>query len=97
MRTSDKNHLGIRKTIEKWWDSIFQYPILNRIWQLLPGFILWQIWKEKNRRIFKSSSLRWQDVWAKIHSNIKETIKLDPWMDQDQICLTNELIILKAW
>jgi hypothetical protein len=97
MRTSDKNHLGIRETIEEWWDSIFQYPILNRIWKLLLGFILWQIWKEKNRRIFKSSSLSWQDVWAKIHSNIKETINLDPWMDQDQIFPTNELIILKAW
>jgi hypothetical protein len=50
-----------------------------------------------NRRIFKSSSLSWQEVWAKIHSNIKETINLHPWMDQDWICPTNELIILNAW
>jgi hypothetical protein len=46
MRTSDRNRLGIRETMEEWRDSIFQSPILNRIWQLLPGFILWQIWKE---------------------------------------------------
>jgi hypothetical protein len=80
MRTSDKNRLGIKETIEEWRDSIFQYPILNRIWQLLPGFILWKIWKEKNHRIFKSSSLSWQNVWDKIHSNIKETINLDPYL-----------------
>jgi hypothetical protein len=97
MRTSDRNRSGIRETIEGWRDSIFHSPILNRIWQLLPGFILWQIWKERNRRIFNSSSLNWQEVWSKILSNIKETINLHPWMDQDLTCPPTEQIILNAW
>jgi hypothetical protein len=85
------------ETIEGWRDSIFQSPILNRIWQLLPGFILWKIWKERNRRIFKSASRNWQEVWTTIHSNIKETIFLHPWTDQDLNCPMNERLILNSW
>jgi hypothetical protein len=97
MRTSDRNRTGIRETIEGWRESTFQSPILNRIWQLLPGFILWKIWKERNRRIFKSASRNWQEVWSKIHSNIKETIYLHHWMDQDLNCPMNEHLILNSW
>jgi len=97
MRTTDINHIGIWETLVVWCISIFQYPILNKICRLLPGFILWKIWKERNQRIFKSATRNWQEVWATIHSNIKETISLHPWMDQDLNCPMNECIILNSW
>lgn len=48
MRTSDRKRDNISTTIEEWREVAFHLPILNCIWQLLPGFILWKIWKERN-------------------------------------------------
>lgn len=48
MRTSDRKRDNISTTIEEWREVAFHSPILNCIWQLLPGFILWKIWKERN-------------------------------------------------
>jgi hypothetical protein len=97
MRTTDRNCTGLRETIEDWRSSTFHSPILNRIWQFLPGFILWKIWKERNRRIFNSVTRNWQDVWTTIHTNINETISLHPWMEQDLKIPQNETNILSAW
>jgi hypothetical protein len=60
MHISDRKRESLRTTIEEWWDVAFQSPILNRIWQLLPGFILWKLWKERNRRIFLNTQRDWQ-------------------------------------
>ena len=40
MRTSDYKRDNIIDTISEWRDRVFQSPLLNRIWKLLPGFIL---------------------------------------------------------
>jgi hypothetical protein len=97
MRTSDRNRLGPKDTIAGWRSSIYHSPILNRIWQLLPGFILWQIWKERNMRIFNSVNRTWQEVWDTIYTNIKETISLHPWVEQDLQGPQNEQHIIRAW
>jgi ribonuclease HI len=80
-----------------WRDQAFHSPLLNRIWQLLPGFILWQAWKERNRRIFKNASLPWQHCWKQCHRNILETLNLRCWSDEDRACSPSELSILKHW
>jgi ribonuclease HI len=83
MRTSDRNRDSIQETLTNWRDEAFQSPILNRIWQLIPGFILWQTWKERNRRIFKGHSLQWQQCWHLCRSNILETINIQRWSEAD--------------
>jgi hypothetical protein len=55
MRKSDRQRESVIATIAEWRDHAFQSPLLNRIWQLLPGFILWQIWKERNEGSFEIS------------------------------------------
>jgi hypothetical protein len=90
MHTTDHNREGLKETLEGWRDSSFHSPILNRIWKLLPGFILWKIWKERNRRIFHSSQLDWKKLWKLIHDNIIETIHLQPWKDEDLSCPPQE-------
>jgi hypothetical protein len=77
--------------------SGFHSPLLNRIWQLLPGFILWQTWKERNRRIFKNTSLPWHQCWRQCHRNIMETLHLRKWSDADTACPPSELPILQYW
>jgi hypothetical protein len=97
MRISDRKCEGLRETIEEWRDTTFQSPILNRIWKLLPGFILWKLWKERNRCIFLTTHRDWKIIWTQIHSNIRETISLQSWKEMDLKCPTHEQSILDSW
>jgi hypothetical protein len=97
MRTSDRKRDNISNTIEEWRDEAFQSPVLNRIWQLLPGFILWQLWKERNRRIFRNTQSNWHHGWTQICHNITETISLQQWSEADLICPTQEQSIMNNW
>jgi ribonuclease HI len=80
-----------------WRDHAFQSPLLNRIWQLLPGFILWQVWKERNRRVFCKLSQPWQACWQQCRIHVLETISLQHWSDDTRSCTPSELLILQHW
>jgi ribonuclease HI len=97
MRTSDRNRDSIQETITNWRDEAFHSPILNRVWQLIPGFILWQTWKERNRRIFKDLSLPWQQCWHLCCNNIRETINIQHWSEADSRAAPSEHCILQQW
>jgi hypothetical protein len=56
MRKTNRVRDNIIKTIENWGATTYTNPILNMIWKLIPGFIVWQIWKERNRCIFHSDA-----------------------------------------
>ena len=47
-----RNH-KISKTIDLWSNNPYINPILNRAWETFMGFLMWNVWKERNRRIFK--------------------------------------------
>lgn len=36
----------IQDIIENWSEKAFQNVILNRIWEILLGFMVWETWKE---------------------------------------------------
>jgi hypothetical protein len=38
-------------------NSPFTNPILNRAWETFPRFLMWNVWKERNRRILKENNL----------------------------------------
>jgi hypothetical protein len=97
MRTSDRERDSIIDTITNWRDQVFQSPLLNRIWQLLLSFILWQVWKERNRRFFRNVSLPWQHCWNQCRLNILETLNLQLWNEKDLISNPSELLILQYW
>jgi hypothetical protein len=40
MRRSNRNRDSIINTIENWGSNVYQNPILNIIWKLLPGFTI---------------------------------------------------------
>ena len=94
MCRSNQNRGGNRDTIENWDSITYNNPILNHIWQLLPGFILWQIWKERNRRIFHSKSSTTDSIWIKAATLIKETIRSKSWQAEDKVCKREELSTL---
>jgi ribonuclease HI len=97
MRTTDRQRESIIETIAEWRDHAFHSPLLNRIWQLLPGFILWQVWKERNRRVFRNLSQPWQSCWQQCRNHVLETISLQHWSDDTGSCAPSELLILQQW
>ena len=49
----NSRHSGIPDlTIAEWTEEKFKNNILNRIWDLYPGFVVWEIWKTSNLKIF---------------------------------------------
>ena len=47
-----KGHPNI--TIVEWPKNVFKNKILNRVWELFPGFTVWEIWKTWNTIIFEN-------------------------------------------
>jgi hypothetical protein len=97
MRRSNQNHGSIRDTIENWDSIIYSNPILNHIWLLLPGFILWQIWKERNKCIFHSKHSPTEATWSSVVKLIRETIQSKNWLPRDKECNREEAHIFQGW
>jgi hypothetical protein len=96
-RKSDRAHGNITHTLKNWADNPYQNTILNRLWQLLPGFIVWNIWKECNRRIFEDQSSSEDTLWETCRKQMLETIHLQSWSDLDFKAQPNEALILQRW
>ena len=69
----------IQNLIENWPEKAFQNVILNRIWEILLGFVVWETWKEWNRQIFEGRKRKLVEVWTLIYTHIKETLGLKRW------------------
>lgn len=82
-RQSDLNRASIHTTLQNWHSHPFKNPILNRILQLLSGFITWNIWKERNNRIFNDHPSSTEATWIKVHSQIQDTLNLSLWFIED--------------
>lgn len=50
-------------------------PFLQIVWSIGPTFILWQIWLERNQRIFRGENLAISQVWHRIMGMIHETLE----------------------
>lgn len=69
-------HGDIITTVRNWERPPYQSKILNFLWKLIPGILLWAIWKERNSIIFKDHSTPLENTWKIIFQNIEETISL---------------------
>jgi hypothetical protein len=56
-RQSNRMCGNISATISNWNESYSENEMVNLCWNLMPGMIIWAIWKERNRRIFRNESL----------------------------------------
>ena len=49
MFKKNHRHKGLPDlTIEEWSKNTFKNKIVNRVWELFPGFTFWEIWKTRN-------------------------------------------------
>jgi len=84
-------------TIRQWPKNPYKCMILNRLWNIIPGITLWNIWKERNRRIFKNQNSTTEAIWNRIKSNLRETMLLQHWAKEDYPSADNEKNILDNW
>ena len=70
-------------TIVEWMKNPFKNAILDRIWKLFPSFVLWEVWKERNQRIFRGKLKYPKGVWGLMVIHIQESLKLTSWFTQD--------------
>jgi hypothetical protein len=97
MRRTKRANNNIINTIRDWGPESYKSPILNRTWQLLPGFIVWKLWKERNICIFHSQTSPPTHLWTTILSHLQETLQLHTWTQEDFPTDPGELSILNSW
>lgn len=87
----------INNTLRNWPQKPYQREILNILWKISPGILMWNIWKERNRRIFKDQAQKMEKVWKIIHSDIQETLSTKCWTQEDFPSLPQEQAIWNNW
>lgn len=53
----------INAIIFQWNQEKFQCKVVSRAWDLIAGFVLWMVWKERNRRIFQDKAKDSEIIW----------------------------------
>eukprot|EP00253_Pinus_taeda_P034939 PITA_34939 len=72
-----------KEVVFQWNTEAFQCQVVRRAWELISGFSLWMIWKERNRRIFQNSAMEPEVIWGKTIQILRETILADKWDGED--------------
>jgi hypothetical protein len=73
-RQSNRTRGNINATINNWNECYSENEMVNLCWNLMAGMIIWAIWKERNRRIFKNESLTKGKLKEAIISQIQEVV-----------------------
>lgn len=73
-RQMDKDRGSITSTLKKWRKIFFDNEIINRAWALILGFLIWDVWKEWNNRVFKNRQGSLVNIMAQILRHLKETM-----------------------
>jgi len=74
---------SIPNTIMQWGKGQFRSRVIRRIWNLSVGFVIWFLWKERNRRIFQGRSCEPERIWEEVCKSIKETVLSETWEEED--------------
>lgn len=83
----------IINSIRHWHQNPYKSELLNQLWRMIPGLLLWTIWKERNKCIFKDQSIPVEIIWGNFCLNLKETLALQTWHTKDFPTLANEKAI----
>eukprot|EP00253_Pinus_taeda_P029276 PITA_29276 len=87
----------LNNNLRNWPQKPYQSNILNSLWKIIPGIVMWNLWKERNRRIFKNQSMDGQQVWKIINKNVQETLSIKCWSQEDFPSNNKEQVIWNNW
>lgn len=87
----------ITNTIRRWATNPYKIKLLNSLWKIIPGLLMWSIWKERNRSIFKDQWTPLEVLWSSFCDNLQETLILQTWNEEDFPSLPQEQNIWMNW
>jgi len=73
---TDRDMRSITNTLIKWRGNYLENEYLNLAWALTPSFIIWNVWKERNKRIFKNEKVIPLRLFDPILKQLKETVSI---------------------
>lgn len=73
-RQTNKDGLSITNTLRNWRKNFSGNEIINNAWNLVPGFLIWNVWKERNGRIFKRKTGSIHNTISQILRQIKDIV-----------------------
>jgi len=86
----------INAIIFHWNQEKFQCKVVSRAWDLIAGFVLWMVWKERNHRIFQDKAKDSEIIWKRVVSLMRETILVEKWDVEDWKANQTEEMILNS-
>lgn len=97
LRDSNRDRGSIQNTILNWQSNFSNNQRVNGIWKTTPGFLLWTIWKERNRRIFQDEFRNVEHSKETILTNIQQLVQTKCKMDPNEKLSDRDLLILKRF
>eukprot|EP00253_Pinus_taeda_P013812 PITA_13812 len=83
LQQTDRTRVSIHGTIENWRGNFSSNQRVNIIWKIMPGFITWTIWKERNIRVFLNETRDINYSIEIIIQNIRQLVLVKSKADQD--------------
>lgn len=71
---TDRDKESIINTLNNWSRNFSDNEFLNSAWALMPSFIIWIVWKERNKRIFKDEKNPPQRLFELTLKRLKEIV-----------------------
>jgi hypothetical protein len=71
---TDRVKGDIRATLRNWKEHYSENEVVNLCWDLTSGMVIWEIWKEINRRLFRNESHSISNIMDYIKTQIRETM-----------------------
>lgn len=87
----------ITNTIRNWTIEPYKSRLLNSLWKIIPGLLVWTLWKERNGCIFKNQCTPLDIIWHNFCNNLQETVALQNWHEEDLPTLPQEKNIRENW
>eukprot|EP00253_Pinus_taeda_P029870 PITA_29870 len=74
-RQIDRDSLSISNNLKNLRNNFSRNEIINKAWMLVPGFVIWNVWKERNKQIFKEKASEPQNIINQILKQLKDIVK----------------------
>ena len=65
----------IRATLKNWNVLYSENEVVNLCWRLTPEMVIWEIWKERNMRLFRNEIYLISKIMDIIKTQIRETVQ----------------------